>query len=112
MSLTPYSFVLGVGCPDNTINVILNGFAGPGSNEFNVRVESDKNVPTTLSVTSWDYQVNDDGIWVSGSGTLTISSGTTGGYTAFDHGSTVTSVQFRINTGTPTTSGIWTIVYT
>lgn len=113
MSLGNFSFVFGVGCPINTVNVILDGFAGPGGNEFNVRAECDITAPTTLTVTDWDYQVNDDGIWRNRTDNLTISSGnTTGSYSAIDHGATVVSVQFRINTGTPTSSGAYTINYT
>jgi hypothetical protein len=113
MSLTPFSFVFGVGCPINTVNVILDGFAGPGPNEFNVRAEADILAPTNLTVSDWDYEVNDSGVWVNMTTNLVISSGTlVSGYEAVNHGSTVASVKFRINTGTPTSSGAYTINYT
>lgn len=112
MSLTSYSFTLSVGCPGTPVTVSLDGYAGPGPNEFNVRAIANALVPANISITSWDYQINDSGIWVNQSVIIEMTSGTNeGSYTSINAGETVTSVQFRIIVGSPATSGFTAIVY-
>lgn len=116
MSLTPYSFTLSVACPvDPQINVTLDGYTGPGTNQITVRAIASRAIPSgiTISVTSWDYQLNDDGIWYNMTDVLTINAGETfGSYSTFTISASVLDlVEFRIITGSPTTSGIWTINY-
>lgn len=112
MSLTSYSFTLSVGCPGTPVTVTLDGYVGPGPNEFNVRATCNALAPTSIDVTDWDYQINSSGVWVNQTVVLNIASGTSeGGYSSINAGQAVSSVQFRINSGTPATSGFTSIVY-